>query len=71
LKIRRDSLRLRDHAKLILEAVTKDIETDQMHQEQADKSKGLADDDLAGKETSATTHGALRQIAARAQIKSK
>ncbi len=58
-----DSLMLRDHAKLILEAVARDIETDQTHQEQADKSKGLADDDLAGKETAATTHGALRQIA--------
>ena len=57
-----DSLTLRDHAKLILEAVAKDIETHQTNQEQSDKSKGLAND-LAGKETAATTHGALRQLA--------
>jgi signal transduction histidine kinase len=57
-----DSLTLRDHAKLILEATTKDIETDQTNREQSDKSKGLMHD-LAGKETAATTHGALRQIA--------
>jgi signal transduction histidine kinase len=57
-----DSLTLRDHAKLILEAVAKDIETDQTNQEQADKSKGLANE-LAGSETAATTHGALRQLA--------
>ncbi len=57
-----DSLTLRDHAKLILEAAAKDIETDQTDREQSDKSKGLAPD-LFGKETAATTHGALRQIA--------
>ncbi len=57
-----DSLTLRDHAKLILEAAAKDIETDQTDREQSDKSKGLAHV-LAGKETAATTHGALRQIA--------
>lgn len=57
-----NSLTLRDHAKLILEAAAHDIETDQTDQEQLDKSKGLARD-LAGKETAATTHGALRQIA--------
>lgn len=57
-----DSLTLRDHAKLILEATAKDIETAQTDREQSDKSKGLAHD-LAGKETAATTHGALRQIA--------
>lgn len=56
------SLTLRDHAKLILEAAAKDIETDQTDREQSDKSKGLAPD-LAGKETAAATHGALRQIA--------
>ncbi|HEX8250502.1 MAG TPA: HAMP domain-containing sensor histidine kinase [Pyrinomonadaceae bacterium] len=57
-----DSLTLRDHAKLILEAAAKDIETHQTDREQSDKAKGLADP-LAGKETAATTHGALRQIA--------
>lgn len=57
-----DSLTLRDHAKLILEAAAKDIETNQTDREQSDKSKGLASV-LAGKETAATTHGALRQIA--------
>lgn len=57
-----DSLTLRDHAKLILKAAAKDIETDQTDREQSDKSKGLAPV-LAGAETAATTHGALRQIA--------
>lgn len=56
-----DSLSLRDHAELILEAAAKDIETSQSDHEQAEKSKGLAPP-LAGKETAATTHGALRQI---------
>jgi signal transduction histidine kinase len=56
-----DSLTLRDHAKLILEAAAKDIETHQTDREQSDKSKGLAHP-LAGRETAATTHGALRQI---------
>ena len=56
-----DSLTLRDHAKLILEAAAKDIETFQTDTEQSDKSKGLAEP-LAGKETAATTHGALRHI---------
>jgi signal transduction histidine kinase len=57
-----DSLALRDHAKQILEAVAKDIETFQTAQEQSDKSKDLAPV-LAGKETAATTHGALRHLA--------
>ena len=57
-----DSLALRDHAKLILLAVAKDIETFQTAREQSDKSKGMAPD-LAGKETAAATHGALRQLA--------
>src|SRR5215204_603684 len=57
-----DSLTLRDHAKLILDAAARDIETYQTDTEQSDKSKGLARG-LAGKETAATTHGALRQIA--------
>lgn len=54
-----DSLTLRDHAKLILEAAAKDIETFQIDAEQSDKSKGLADG-LAGNETAATTHSASR-----------
>src|SRR5688572_26541020 len=57
-----DSLALRDHAKQILEAVSKDIETSQTDQEQSDKSKDLLPV-LTGKETAATTHGALRHLA--------
>lgn len=57
-----NSLALRDHAKLILLAVAQDIKTFQTEQEQSDKSKGKAPD-LAGKETAAATHGALRQLA--------
>ena len=57
-----DSLALRDHAKQILEAVAKDIETTQTAQEQSDKSKDLCARP-GGKETAATTHGALRHLA--------
>jgi signal transduction histidine kinase len=57
-----DSLTLRDHARLILEAAAKDTETSQTERERSDKSKGLARV-LAGEATAATTHGALRQIA--------
>jgi signal transduction histidine kinase len=57
-----DSLALRDHAKQILQAVAKDIETAQTDREQSDKSKDLAPV-LAGKETAATTHGAMRHLA--------
>ena len=57
-----DSLTLRDHARLILEAAAKDIETYQTEQDRSDKSKGLAPV-LAGRETAAATHGALRQMA--------
>jgi signal transduction histidine kinase len=56
-----DSLALRNHAKQILGAVAKDVETPQTEQEQADKSKGL-EPVLAGKEPAATTHGVLRQL---------
>jgi signal transduction histidine kinase len=56
-----DSLALRDHAKLILEAAAKDIETSQTNLEQSDKSKGLAPPPV-GKETAAATHGVLRQL---------
>ncbi len=57
-----NSLALRDHAKQILEAVAKDIETSQTDQEQSDKSKALAPVPT-GKETAATTHGELRHLA--------
>lgn len=57
-----DSIALRDHAKQILEAVARDIETSQTAQEQSDKSKDLAPVPV-GKETAATTHGALRHLA--------
>jgi signal transduction histidine kinase len=56
------SLALRDHAKQILEAVAKDIETSQTEQQQSDKSKDLAPV-FVGKETAATTHGTLRHLA--------
>ena len=56
------SLALRDHAKLILEAAVKDIETSQTKLQQSDKSKGLAPLP-AGNETAAATHGVLRQLA--------
>jgi hypothetical protein len=49
-----DSLALRNHAKQILGAVAKDIETAQTEQERAEKSHGLAPV-LAGIETAATT----------------
>jgi signal transduction histidine kinase len=57
-----DSLALRDHAKQILEAVARDIETHQTDQEQSDKSKDLLPLPT-GKETAATTHGELRHLA--------
>jgi signal transduction histidine kinase len=58
-----DSLALRDHAKEILQAVARDIETVQTEQEQSDKSKDIAPPILNAKETAATTHGALRHLA--------
>ncbi|HEX9960139.1 MAG TPA: sensor histidine kinase [Pyrinomonadaceae bacterium] len=57
-----DSPALRDHAKQILEAVAKDIETSQTDRQQSDKSKDLAPVP-AGRESAATTHGALRHLA--------
>jgi signal transduction histidine kinase len=57
-----NSIALRDHAKQILEAIAKDIETSQTAQEQSDKSKDLKLV-LAGKATAATTHGELRHLA--------
>ena len=53
---------LRDHAKQILEAVARDIETTQTDRQQSDKSKDLAPAPT-GKETAATTHGELRHLA--------
>src|SRR5215208_780316 len=52
---------LRDHAKPILLAIAKDLESDQTVLEQSEKSKGLAPVQ-SGRETAAATHGALRQV---------
>jgi signal transduction histidine kinase/CRP-like cAMP-binding protein len=52
---------LRDHARQILEAIAKDIQSGQTDQEQSDKSKGLAQF-LGDIETAAGTHGALRHL---------
>src|SRR5688572_29296000 len=57
-----DSSALRDHAKQILEAVAKDIETRQTDRQQADKSKDLLPAPAHGEETAATTHGELRHL---------
>ena len=54
-----DSLALRDHAKQMLEAIARDIETSQTDQQQALKSKGLGPV-FHGKETAAASHGILR-----------
>ena len=50
---------LRDHARQMLEAIAKDIETAQSPQEQELKSKGLAP--AKGGRTAAAAHGQLRQ----------
>ena len=55
-------LALRDHAKPILLAIAKDIESSQTDQAQEDKSKGLAPAPRSARETAAATHGALRQV---------
>jgi len=55
-----DSLALRDHAKEILEAVARDLETPQTAEEQAQKSKGLAPVVRGAAETAAQTHAVLR-----------
>jgi signal transduction histidine kinase len=54
------ALALRDHAKPILLAIAKDLESTQTAAAQSDKSKGLAP--LAIRETAAATHGALRHV---------
>jgi len=56
-----DRAGLRDHAKQMLEAIARDIETSQSPQEQAQKAKGLAPP--ARGYTAAAAHGALRQQA--------
>ncbi len=55
-----DSLALRDHAKQMLEAIAKDIQTAQTDSEQALKSKGLGPV-FVGIVTAAAAHGTLRQ----------
>jgi signal transduction histidine kinase len=55
------ALALRDHAKLILLAIAKDIDSSQTAAAQADKSKGLAPV-RSTRETAAATHGALRLL---------
>jgi len=54
-------LALRDHAKPILLAIAKDLESTQSAAAQADKSRGLALPQSA-RETAAATHGALRHV---------
>jgi signal transduction histidine kinase len=54
-------LALRDHARAILTAIAKDLETSQTALAQSDKSKGLALP-LSARETAAATHGALRHV---------
>ena len=56
------ALALRDHAKPILLAIAKDLESSQTARAQADKSKGWAPS-LSTRETAAATHGALRHVA--------
>jgi signal transduction histidine kinase len=53
-------LALRDHARQILEAVAKDLQTSQTKQAQADKSKGKGPQLLEAPETAAQTHAVLR-----------
>ena len=55
------ALQLRDHAKPILTAIAKDLDSEQTDREQSDKSKGLAPA-LSTRETAAATHGALRHV---------
>lgn len=55
-----DSLALRDHARQILEAVAKDLNTVQTRSAQAEKSKGRAPEDDGAKETAAQSHAVLR-----------
>lgn len=54
-------LALRDHAKPILLAIAKDLQSTQSALAQSEKSKGLAPA-LSTRETAAATHGALRHV---------
>jgi hypothetical protein len=53
-------LALRDHAREILQAVSKDISTPQSRETQTEKSLGLAPISSGAPETAAQTHGFLR-----------
>lgn len=55
-----DKAQLRDHAKLILEAIALDLDTPQSGRERDQKSKGLAPAN-EGEESAASTHGSLRE----------
>jgi signal transduction histidine kinase len=50
---------LRDHAKQILAAIAKDMDTDQTSMQQQEKSKGL---ETASDDSAASIHGTLRQV---------
>ncbi|MDB5842762.1 MAG: putative two-component sensor histidine kinase [Polaromonas sp.] len=51
---------LRDHAREILQAIVIDLDTHQTAEQQAEKSKGQADEDV-DKKSAAAIHGTLRQ----------
>lgn len=55
------ALALRDHAKPILLAIARDLQSSQTPSEQSEKSRGLSLS-LTARETAAATHGALRQV---------
>lgn len=54
------SLSLRDHAQQILEAIARDLTTDQTREAQAEKSKGRAPQLASAPETAAHAHAVLR-----------
>ena len=55
------AMALRDHARPILLAIARDLESSQTDRAQEDKSKGWGPA-LSTRETAAATHGALRQV---------
>jgi signal transduction histidine kinase len=55
-----EPLALRDHARQILEAIAKDLQTPQTREEQSNKSMGLAPVIISAPETAAETHAILR-----------
>lgn len=55
-----DSRGLRDHARQILEAVARDIDTPQTREEQHEKSLGRAPEPVHDSDTAAQTHAVLR-----------